>query len=80
MERVAWLEDWAALAERWRMVPELDTLPAGFSHSLLFDVLIEIPKSCEAVCFSFLPKTWVWVWLGDQVGGGRLRAIEHGKA
>ena len=25
----------------------------------------------------FPPQTWVWVWLGNQVGGGRLRAMEH---
>ena len=25
----------------------------------------------------FPPQTWVWAWLGNQVGGGRLRAMEH---
>ena len=27
----------------------------------------------------FPPQTWVWVWLGNQVGGGRLRAMWYRK-
>ena len=73
------LEEWLHLLGGWRRVPEHHTLPIGFSHSLLFDVLIEIPKSCEAVCFFFLPKPGFGCGLGNQVGGGRLRAMVYRK-
>ena len=53
---VGCLVEWAARAEMGYLVPKVDHLAIGFSPALLFDVLIEILKSCEAVCFFFLPK------------------------
>ena len=50
-----------------------------FSPSLLFDVLTEILKSSEGVCFFFLPKPGFGRGLGNQVGGGRLRAMNSRK-
>ena len=51
------------------MAPEGDTLAIGIFHPLLFDVLPGTSKSCEAVCFFFLPKPG----LGCGLGTGRGR-------
>ena len=59
-----YLVGWAARGELVHLVPKNNPFVIGVSPTLLFDVLIEIPKSCEAVCFFFLPKTWLgagWV-------------------
>ena len=67
MGLVGWL--WGLGAEVGKMgcmVPEPSPLAIGFSHPLLFDVLIEIVKSCEAVCFFFLPKPGLGVAWGTR--------------
>ena len=56
LEVAVGLVEWAARGEMGYLVPKMDPFAIGFSPALLFDVLIEILKSCEAVCFFFLPK------------------------
>ena len=63
-----------------RKGPQLGPFRIGILVALLFDVLIEIPKSSEGVCFFFLPKPGFGCGLGNQVGGGRLRAMMYSKS
>ena len=70
--RLACLVHRGWLEQVWHMVPKGDTLDIGVSLSLLFDVLPEIPLSCEAVCFFFLPKPGLGVAWG-QVEGGKTK-------
>ena len=51
------------------MSPKGGPLGIGVSQSLLFDVLSGTPKSCEAVCFFFLPEARLGCGLG--VASGR---------
>ena len=49
---------------------QLGPLRVGCFVVLLFDVLIGTPKSCEAVCFFFLPEARLGYGLGELRGGG----------
>ena len=49
---------------------QLDPFRVGSLAVLLFDVSIGTPKSCEAVCFFFLPEARLGCGLGELRGGG----------
>ena len=53
-----------------RKGPQLCPLRVGCLTILLFDVLIETPESCEAVCLLFLPEARLGSGLGSLRRGG----------